>query len=90
MVDELEDPSEHTKQVQTYLRYRAELHDSIRSLDGRYKDSMAEKYNRSIKQDTHRDSLVMLHQKKSGKLEPRWRGPSIITIYGGSHGSLQP
>jgi len=27
----------------------------------------------------------MLHQKTSGKLQPRWRGPFRIQDYGGSH-----
>ena len=44
---------------------------------------MALKYNRDIKQIVHQiGSLVILYQKNTNKLQPRWRGLFVIHDYG--------
>ena len=83
----LQDLGEHRKEVQTYLRHRAEVHDVVRALALKQKEYMAVRYNKSVKQVVHHvGSLVMLYQEKAGKLAPRWRGPFRISGFGGAHG----
>lgn len=85
-VAQLQDPSSHRSEVQTYLRHRAEVHDAIKALDRRQKESVAARYNRGVNRVVHRlEDLVMLYQENSGKLKPRWRGPFRISGYGGAH-----
>lgn len=82
----LMDPTSHKAAVQSYLLNRADTHDSIRSMDMVHKSSIAERYNKGIKRQVHKPGdLVMLHQKKTGKLEARWRGPFRISGCGGIH-----
>ena len=86
-VQQMEDPVQHSKEVKQYLTYRADLHDKVRQLSHERKEQEAIRYNRRIKQVTHHiGDLIMLHQKNTKKLEPRWRGPFRISGYGGSHG----
>ena len=48
-----------------------------------HRTKMAERYNRGVRKATlHEGDLVFLHQKNTGKLEPRWRGPFRIRGYG--------
>ena len=43
-----------------------------------------EKYDRGVKNWTFKpQGLVMLHQKKPGKLEPRWKEPFMIEKFAG-------
>ena len=77
----------HRQEVLTYLRHRAEVHDAVNAASQLQKEDMAARYNKGIKQTTHHiKDLVMLHQERSGKLQPRWRGPFQISEYAGSHG----
>ena len=86
-VQQMEDNVQHTLEVKQYLRYRADLHDTIRQRSNEQKEQEAIRYNKGVKQATHHvGDLVMLHQKNTNKLEPRWRGPFRISGYGGSHG----
>ena len=48
-VQEMEDPVKHTKAVQQYLTYRADLHDRIRQCSAERKEQEASRYNRGIK-----------------------------------------
>ena len=85
--DELIDPSRHSTLVQTYLRHRAELHDYVSQKTKQHKLDEATRYNRGITKADHQiGHLVMLYQKNTGKLQPRWRGPFRVAGYGGSHG----
>ena len=88
-VQELEDPTRHTKAVRQYLIYRADLHDKVRQRSKDQKEKEAAYYNRGIKRATHHvGDLVMLYQKHGKKLEPRWRGPFKISGYG-KHSSFK-
>jgi hypothetical protein len=85
--DELVTPAIHCNHVRTYLNHRAEIHDTVQTITTRQRENEAARYNRGISRATHHpNDLVMLYQKKTGKLEPRWRGPFRISGYGGSHG----
>ena len=85
--DELMDPLSHTNQVHTYLKHRSELHDLVTETTRRRKEQEAFRYNKGVTETLHHlGDLVMLYQKHTGKLEPRWRGPFRIFDYGGSHG----
>ncbi len=85
--DELMDPLRHSNLVHTYFQHRAELHDVVTEATKHHKALEAMRYNRGVTQATHRlGDLVMLYQKKTGKLQERWKGPFRISAYGGSHG----
>lgn len=87
-VSQLEDHASHSQLVKQYLTHRADLHDLVKQRSDQQKQAMATRYNRGIIRATHHvDDLVMLFQKSTGKLEPRWRGPFRIASYGGSHSS---
>jgi len=77
----------HITSVQAYLQHRAEVHDWVRETTRRKREDDAARYDRGISQVVHhiRD-LVMVYQKNTGKLEPRWRGPFKVVGYGGTHG----
>ncbi len=46
-----------------------------------------ENYDRGVNDRAIKpQDLVMLHQKESCKLKPRWRGPFMIEKFAGSHG----
>ncbi len=86
-VAELNDRPHHTGIVREYLRHRAEVHDVVTRASNRGKDEEAARYDRGIQQVVHHiKDLVMVFQKDTRKLEPRWRGPFTINGYGGSHG----
>ncbi len=85
--DEMMDPLYHSSQIHTYLRHRAELHDSIARITRRRRERDAIRYNKGVTEATHHlEDLAMLYQKNTGKLEARWRGPFRIKDYGGTHG----
>ena len=51
------------------------------------KEKETEKYDRGVKDWSFKpQDLVMNHQKKSGKLEPRWSGPFMIEKFASSYG----
>jgi hypothetical protein len=87
-VAELEDKQRHVHMVSQYVRYRAERHDSVATLSRLQKEIDAARYNKGVTRTVHHiDDLVMVYQKDTGKLQPRWRGPFKISGYGGSHGA---
>lgn len=84
----LETSDSHQHEVHQYLQHRAETHDTINAISQRQKESMANRYDRGVKRAIHHlGDMVMLYQERSGKLQPRWRGPFKIIDYGGSHGA---
>lgn len=76
-------PYVHQVAVRSYLQHRAELHDHIGQLSIRRKEEEAVRYNRGARlaHPLAVDDLCMLYQERTGKLEPRWRGPFIIAGY---------
>ena len=86
-VQELLDPSSHETLVRQYILHRSQLHDVIWQRSDRKKDEEARRFNRGISEQRFMDGeLVMIWQKSTGKLEPRWRGPFMISGYGGVFG----
>lgn len=78
----LSDPTEHGRLVQQYLSYRSELHDRVAQMSIARKEQEAMKYNKGVRPAVFSaGDLVMLHQKTSGKLQPRWRGPFRIDSF---------
>lgn len=81
------DPLSHSNPVHTYLKRRADFYDYVVETNRRRREQEAIRYNMIVTQAHHQlGDLVMLCQKKTGKLEARWRGPFRILSYGGSHG----
>jgi hypothetical protein len=83
-VTALDDTAEHSRLVSKYTSYRSELHDQVSQLSIARKEQEASRYDRGIK---HRDvfaagDLIMLYQKNTGRLRPRWRGPFTINGFG--------
>ena len=82
----LQESHYHMKEVHTYLKHRAEVHDTVRAASLRQKEDMTTRYDKGITRVIHHiGDLVMLFQEKAGKLQPRWRGPFKISGYGGAH-----
>ena len=78
----LSDPVQHSVEVQAYLQHRADLRHLVYENRKRQKEDETLRYNRRVNQVVHViDSLAMLYQKRSGILEPRWTGPSVIDSY---------
>ena len=76
----------HAGEVRKYVQYISEVHDKVNEASKIQKMEMAARYNRGVKQTRHNyGDLVMLWQKDTGKLKPRWKGPFRIRGYGGSH-----
>ncbi len=79
-------PLSHALHVHTYLTHRADLHDKVRESTRIQKEKEARKYDRGVRQVHHNiGDQVMLYQKSTGKLEPRWRGSFKISGHGGGH-----
>ena len=80
----LSNPIEHSRLVQQYISYRSELHDQVAQRSIARKEQEAIKFNRGVRHNTvfANKDLVMLHQKASGKLQPRWRGPFRVEGFG--------
>ncbi|KAM0800623.1 hypothetical protein BDR22DRAFT_889337 [Usnea florida] len=79
-------PVKHAQTVREYQIHTSEVHDVVVEASNRRKYLEAAEYNKRICRVVHHlGDLVMLYQKDTGKLEPRWRGPFRITNYGGSH-----
>ena len=83
----LKDPTSHHLTVHAHLQHTAATRDIIALRDAEEKKKMAARYNRGV---AHRQldpgDLVMVYQADKPKLEPRYRGPFIITGPGGTHG----
>lgn len=87
-IDQVLDPDQHQAMVRKFISYRAQLHDTIQSRSNQRKDLERARFNRGIIQHEFASGdLVMLFQKTSGKLQPRWRGPFYVEGFGGSHGT---
>lgn len=86
-VQDMLDENTHHLAVSEYIIYKAQLHDTIRQKSAEQKDKMEAEYNKGIiRRDTFvRGDLVMIYQKDTGKLQPRWRGPFLVAGPGGAH-----
>lgn len=68
-IAELKDQGRYAKVVREYLLHLADVYDSVVVASNLRKDTEVERYNRGIKLAVHHvGDLVMLYQKKSGKL----------------------
>ena len=86
-VSSIQLPEDHYNLVQQHLTYLYEVRARIDGLSRDQKQKMKDRYDRKVKlQELSRGDYVMLYQKETGKLEARWRGPFVITGYGGTHG----
>lgn len=86
-MEEVTNAVTHFAAIQKYRDYRAQTHDRIRQLMFEKKEKDAMRYNAGVKEIFHQvGSLVMVHQKKTIKLEPRWRGPFRIASSSGVRG----
>jgi hypothetical protein len=84
---EVSHPEAHSRAITRYVHYRAQVYDYIRTRSDQKKEEDMLRYNRGITGAVHRTGdYVMLHQKDTAKLEPRWRGPFALAAPGGSHG----
>lgn len=78
-VEQMDNDAQHAAVVQQYKIYRAETHDRISQLSAKKKEEEAIRYNRGVRVALFTTgTLVMLYQKDTGKLQPRWRGPFQI------------
>ena len=69
----------HRKAVENCIAHTVELRAKVAKLSEAQKEKEKEKYNHGVKNWTFKpQDLVILHQKKPGKLQPRWRGPFMI------------
>ncbi len=76
----------HCNHVRTYLNHRAKIHDMIQVVTARQREDEATRYNREMFAMIHRfDDLAMLYQKKTEKLESRWRDSFRISDYDEFH-----
>jgi hypothetical protein len=76
----------HCNQVRSYLNHRVKVHDMMQTITARQRLNKAVRYHREIFRMTHCSSdLVMLYQKKSEKLEFRWRDSFSIQSYDDFH-----
>lgn len=81
-----EEPQEHRKMVQQFIINRTQLREEALAKSQAQKATMKERYDQSVKPYSFEfGDLVFLHQKKTDKLEPRWRGPFSIAGFG-EHG----
>jgi hypothetical protein len=84
--DELIISTVHCNHVRIYLNHRVEIHDMIQTTIIKQRKNDAAKYNREIFRAIHHfDDLIMLWQKKTKKLESRWRDSFRISDYDESH-----
>lgn len=86
-VEQVTEPVKHSRLVREYCNYRAQTHDRIRQLSREKQERDAERYDAGVSRVYHEiDSLVMVYQKKVGKLEARWRDVFRVTGSGDVHG----
>lgn len=82
-VESIRQPVVHVAAVRSYIQYRAETYDMIKARREAHKDSMKARYDRGVRPVAFSTGdLVFLHQERSNKLEPRWRGPFKISGVG--------
>ena len=76
----------HRDSVQRFLEWKWCIRDEVSRLSKEKKAKEKLRYDRGATAVVRQlSSLVMLHQKNTGKLEPRWRGPFRLRGYGGKH-----
>lgn len=86
-VKEVTNPTTHFAAVRKYRDYRAQMHDRVRQLTTEKKERDAARYDTGVNRTFHEvGSLVMVYQKMTAKLEPRWRGTFRIVGLGGTRG----
>ncbi len=72
----------HAVKVWKYLRFRSDFHNYARTISQKHQEDMIFRYDRSVKSIDHQlQDLIMLHQKKTDKLEFRWR--DLLRAYQG-------
>ena len=77
----------HRKAVKNCIGHTVELRAKVAKLSEAQKEKEKQKYNHGVKNWTFKpQNLVILHQKKPGKLQPRWRGPFMIENFASSDG----
>ena len=85
-VRSLDSEAGHRDSVQRYMEWRGHIRDEVSRRSIQKKAQEKARYDRGIIPASHGIfSLVMLHQKDTKKMEPRWRGPFRVIGYGGSH-----
>ena len=71
-VADMDNPIQHTQNARTYLQHISEVHDIVKEATKKSKEAMTRRYDRGVQRIVyHLESLVMLHQKNPGKLQPR-------------------
>lgn len=74
-----EGPRSTQESSQGFVSLRSQLHDLVRAKSDQKKDAEALYFNKGIIQYSFSPgNLIVLYQKKSGKLEPRWRCPFVV------------
>ena len=82
-VSSIEDPNDHSRKVKEHLQQLITLQKDVETSSEHGKAKMEERYNRGVTlRQLEVGMLVLLHQKEGNKLEPRWRGPFMISNAG--------
>ena len=83
----LTDPLKHSTAVNQYITHRSQVHDRVSQLSIARKEGEAARYNKGVRQRVFEPGdLVMLYQKDTGKLQPRWRGPFVVEAFASPRG----
>ncbi len=86
-VEKVVNPATHFAAIRKHRNYRAQMHDRMRQLALEKQEMVAIRYNAEVTEIFHEaGALVMVHQKRTAKLEPRWRGPFRTVGLGGTWG----
>lgn len=82
--DQVTEPMKHSQAVREYCNYRVQTYDRIRQLSREKQERDAERYDAGVSRVYHEiGSLVMVYQKRVGKLEAWWREPFRVSGSGG-------
>ena len=82
-LESIEEPRAHCQAVQSHLLDLAARREDVSRFNEEEKDRVAERYNRGVVlEEFSVGDLVLLHQKNTGKLEARWRGPFVVDRLG--------
>lgn len=80
------DHTSHRQIIQEFITSQSQLRDIVSARSNQKKIAEADRFNRGIIHCTFvPGDLVLLYQNKTGKLEPRWRGPFFVEGFGGTH-----
>lgn len=75
-VVQISDSITHAWKVRDYCNYRAQTRDRGRQLSSRKKEQDATRYDAGVTRAFHElGTMVMIYQKRTAKMEARWRGP---------------